>query len=66
MKTYEIYQDGHYVKTVHSDDLDKAFSDAKAYVAEGEWSTPGTVRVSMSLAGSPEYVRDEHVQKIVE
>jgi len=33
INNYDIYQDGHYVGTVQTDDLDKAFAEAKDFVA---------------------------------
>lgn len=65
MTSYDIYQDGHYVGTVQTDDVNKAFAEAKDFVSYGEWHTPGTVRVSMSVAGQEEYIRDQVVPKII-
>lgn len=63
---YDIYQDGNYIETVEATDLDKAFEEAKDFIATGEWKTPGTVRVSMSEAGKPDYIRDAQVEKIID
>lgn len=67
MKTkYEIYQDGEYVKTVEASDPDKAFAEARDHIACGEWKTPGTVRVSMSIEGQQEYIRDARARKVID